>query len=365
MSRNRVTLVTSIVVAFGLSFVAVPAAGYKISIKGRFHERFTVLAERCLPVDGSFPLKCAVPASRKAFTDTPWHEGEYWRASRWPDDPTRQTSSTGLFKFLGTVGMDQCIRYVGPFNDFPGLTCNSHYGTLQFFHSMASIQPGETVAGGALEPAKQTVGKMLDWAGFSAEVAMGRLGNQNYCVTVRALPFAGNSLAPPSFPYCDSWTVATFYGFTCRHLLNSKKCPAELPDAEIRRAATGALLHMVQDSYSRSHAGRGEQIPDGPYDRAEVRCQAISSFYRYDRKQKENHGDADRAPSFATDCASAAVMDPITASARIIWFVRNGCDSTWVQDLVFWGVIRNSPTAIPQDSEACHHPLNKGRMMPT
>jgi hypothetical protein len=302
--------------------LATPAGGYKISIKGRWHERMTVLAERCLPADGAFPIKCPLPASQKAFMAGSWMEGRYWKASRWSDDPTRQTSSAGLGKFLINVGINRCINYIGPFNDFPGLLCNGHYGTMQFLHSMGSVNPGETVSGATGESAELTIRKMGDWADLSYRVASTPgLAAQPYCPIVRAYDAAGSALGPKRFPFCNSWTVDTLYGFRCSNPLNSKSCKPYVGEAEVRRAAVGALLHMVQDSYSRSHAGRNEKLTYGPYDAAEVRCRPITAFYRYDLRQAKSHADADGAPGFASECSDPKAMDPITASARIIWLV--------------------------------------------
>jgi hypothetical protein len=323
----------------------------------------TVLAERCLATS-QIPTKCALPSSRRAFKAVPYREGRFWSASRWSDDPTRQSTSPGLFKFLVNVGIDNCAGYINDVNDYPGVLCNGHYGTMQFLHSMASVAPGETVDSAAPEPFEETREKVLGWTEFAYGIATDVPLTDPYCASVRKLGAAGTALAPARFPYCGQWSAGSLFGFRCGHPLTSTTCETDIPEGEIRRAAMGALLHMIQDSYSRSHTGRGEDIPLGPYKdpngrvpAAQVRCQPIQAFYRYTMKQKKAHGVADKAPEFSSDCAGAAVMDPITAGARMIWLVDNKCDASWARNLIAEGVIAGRPAPIPRNAPACQAPV--------
>jgi len=326
---------------------------------GRFHERMTVLSERCLMYAlGSFPLKCPVPASQKAFLDTPWNEGRYWHDARWSDDPTRQSDGSGLFKFGRNVAIDGCVNYIGPWNTNPGLLCNGHYGTMQFFHSMASLEPGQTVAEAPDPSFETTADKIIGWTAFAFGVATGAPGPEKpFCEAARAYPAAGPALAPATFPECGKWAVRQFFGFRCSKPFTSKGCNVAVADADIPRVATGALLHMIQDSYSRSHTGRGEpRLPakgDGSFEKPQVRCRAVNVFYRYTLAQKKVHGAYDQAPEFLPECNVRDAMDPITAGARMIWLVENRCDASWAKDLIREGVIGNHPTRIPADAAAC------------
>lgn len=341
--------------ALALIVPAVPTSAYNISILGRYHERMTVLAERCAAAPAA-PVKCAVPASPRAFTSVPPREGNYWKASRWSDDPTRQGTPAGFLKILRNTARDHCVDYINGFNAFPGLLCNGHYGSLQFLHAMASLEPGETVEGAAPEPFDVTVRKMKGWTALAFDVASGRLAlGAPYCASVREYGATGAALAPANFPYCGSWSVRTLFGFTCANPFSSGTCRVNISDAGVRRSAAGALVHMIQDSYSRSHAGRGETLPFGPYRSAQVRCRPVDAFYRYSLEQKENHSDADKAPTFE-GCAGKSVMDPITASARMIWLVRNGCDASWAVALVGEGVIANRMPAVPASVAQCQKP---------
>jgi hypothetical protein len=261
-----------------------------------------------------------------------------------------------VVKFLLNVGIDKCVNYIGEFNDFPGVLCSGHYGTMQFLHAQASLAPGETVRNAKPEPFDVTRQKMVGWTEFAFKVATGALPTGDpYCASVREFGVAGAALAPQSFPYCGNWTVGSLFGFKCDHPLTSSTCSRDVPEAEIRRAATGALLHMIQDSYSRSHTGRGESLPVGPYKNPgpQVRCQPVQEFYRYTLEQKKAHSKADKVPTFLPECTRSDTMDPITASARIIWLVDNGCDASWAKDVVAEGVIGNRNTAPPTSVAEC------------
>jgi hypothetical protein len=86
---------------------------------------------------------------------------------------------------------------------------------------------------------------------------------------------------------------------------------------------------MIEDSYSRSHTGRAEINPDGksgPY-RPVVDCEPVQAFYDYG-VNKPRHPKADKFPEFAPSCqAGRAVLDPITAGARMIDFIAKGDDT--------------------------------------
>ena len=309
----------------------------------------TSAAVDCLARSERVPDKCTLPTAEHPLRDQREHGRPYRKETRWPDDPTRQSSSAGLIKFLANVGADRCLRYVGQ-ERFAGLLCNSHYGDLQFFHSMASTATGASDP--STEPFEETRAKMLGWTALAYGVATGQLsGNAPFCPTVRAFGAAGAALAPERFAFCGTWTIASLFGQTCRNPLNSRTCRQNNDAEAIRRTAIGAMLHMIQDSYSRSHAGRGEDAPNGPYERAEVRCAPITAFYRYSVEQKQNHPAADLEPVFATSCSTGGSLDPITPSARMIWLVDHRCHVSWAVDLIDRGVIANRATRLPAPEE--------------
>jgi hypothetical protein len=346
---------TAVVTACALILCTTPIHAYNVILKGRSHEKITAAAVDCLKNTSGYPEKCPLPTAENSLDKQQERGRRYRKDVRWPDDPTRQTSGPGLAKFLVNVGADNCLQYVGT-QRFAGLLCNSHYGSLQFLHAMAS---GTTNAEGlpSTEPIESTRNKMLEWTRLAFDVSTGTIpASAPFCDTVRRYGAAGEALAPEGFAFCGSWSIASLFGQRCSNPFMSTTCRQNNNPEKIRRTALGAVLHMIQDSYSRSHAGRNEHLPTGPYEKAEVRCEAVTAFYSYSLEQKVNHADADMTPAFALSCASPAATDPITASARMIWLSENGCDSSWAVDLVAQGVLANRSTATPS-AEECRRPI--------
>lgn len=303
---------------------SMPASAYKISALGRVHERMTQLAEECdrSGTSDTQRLRCTLPVDRKAFSNVKWKSAENWSTVRWPDDPTKQALTTGGLKFVANVGFDACRRHIARAL-YAGIMCHSHYGRLQFMHGM-------TPSAGMDFATTRTL--VLDWARFAFGVSSGRIATgADFCRVAREHPKQlADALAPDDFPFCSSggpegWRVHSLFTFRCRNMISSKRCLSSGgdPDGEARAAARGALLHLIQDSYSQSHAARGGVDPDGPY-RPMIVCQPVTAFYDYN----VNHGThraADSLPSIDPGCRTAgAILDPVTASARMLRYLREG-----------------------------------------
>lgn len=327
----------------GIALLA-PASAFNISAKGRVHERLSRLAELCL--EAGQQAKCPLPADQRAFEKVDWKKGKYWRAVRWPDDPTDQARSVSVVKFAINAGLGRCEKYVGTGKPFGGLMCNSHYGNFQFMHTMKSSADETT------EVTKVTIGA---WTLFAYRVANGRIDLEaNYCDTIRAQgPSLSAALAPPDFPFCEdrqdngksfkAWSVRTLFTFKCRNPVSSAVCKetvGEAGRAQARLAATGALLHLIQDSFSSSHTGRSVINPTGPYS-AIVDCAAVHAFYFY-TANKKNHPAADKKPRFKENCGTKApVLDPVTASAQMLGLIEHSAegDEAAAVELVMYSVL--------------------------
>jgi hypothetical protein len=313
-----------VVVGFLLAAAcAAPLPAFKISVLGRVHERMTRLAEQCdrSPVDTE-SLRCDLPIDRKAFSSVKWKLAENRFTVRWPDDPTDQALTTGGVKFVVNVGFDNCRRHLAR-DVYAGIMCHSHYGDLQFMHAM-------TPRSGVDFATTRTL--VLDWARFAFGVSTGRIGGgEDFCQAARRQPERlARALAPERFPFCGAegrprWLVSSFFTFRCDGLFSSGKCKTGGgdPEGDARAAARGALLHLIQDSYSQSHTARAVNDPDGPYEAA-ITCQRVTAFYDYN----VNHGShkpADSLPRIDEGCrAGGPVLDPITASARMLRYLREG-----------------------------------------
>lgn len=320
-------------ILFLLTFmpISAPVNGYNISAKGAVHERITRLAEYCAKLE-PMPVRCSLPRTQSGFSDVDWKSGTYTRAVRWPDDPTHQGNILGIVKFAINAGLGKCVDYLNPGQPFAGLMCNSHYGKFQFMHAMSSSDK---------ETNKQTRELILAWSKFTFGVASRRIpADAPFCETVRMEggPLA-EVLAPKEFPYCEdrvtaratypAWKVRTLFVLSCRNPFSSATCSEAIGDPAnelARRNATGALLHLIQDSFSRSHASRAQDNARGPY-LSQIDCAPVRKFYLYSLN-KRYHGAADKPPVFSPECGDQSrILDPITASARILRGIAVGDQS--------------------------------------
>lgn len=260
---------------------------------------------------------------------------------------------------LGLHFLTGCSRAFGSGRaiDQVGLLCSSHYGRLQFMHAQATLEDREH--DGA------TRQNIIAWADFAFKAATdAQFRGQNYCAAVDALraldqrglrvalSFSNESLCQQRsrrfrggrIGTYRPWTVRTLFALHCPNPAQELACwerSGDYGDESARFAAIGALLHLVQDSYSQSHVARvpeGESMPpaNGPF-RPRVVCRAPSAYYDYQeqnlplrnaegRTGSDAHKAADFRPALDPSCrmADRKVDDIITASAAVLYYVRRG-----------------------------------------
>jgi hypothetical protein len=241
-------------------------------------------------------------------------------AVKWPDDPTAEVAGSSIAKF-GTKMLGACAKYRDGINN--GLLCNSHYGTLQFFHAMASVDG---------EPTGDTQQKVLEWASFLYGVASGKIPvEQSYCEYFsRETTKIATYLRPQDFFACTAakpWTIRTLFSFKCKNPLSSTTCTEKLDSRTARVNALGALLHVVQDSYAEGHTARGNcaESQNAKLRISQVACNPIRQFHSYNLQDSGKHRLADAAPVWGTTCSTATqVEDPILSSAKVLWHVQHG-----------------------------------------
>lgn len=299
------------------------------------HEAMTGLAEVCFrnsPDPSRPPKDCwTYGALAKSFVlKRPFSALQ--EAVRWPDDPTRQGNGFTYPK-LGLSLRNGCPIQTAamPAIDQAGLLCSSHYGRLQFLHAMRSPDDRSDA---------DTRASILDWARFAYEVAAGdsKLIGSDLCAAVSgrghlatAMEFADQSLCHQrrsrwrTYP---PYTVRTFFTLRCSNMFSSRRCWEQSSangDEAARIAATGALLHLVQDSYSQAHTSRsvgGSVNEKGPFE-AKVVCRPPTTFFNYSGQNHDEHGRADLPPARDSSCNDGAIDDPITASATVLWHLEN------------------------------------------
>lgn len=330
-----------------LALQSTSAAAYNISLKGRVHERLTRLAELCLEkAGGALPTRCDVTAIEGGRKMKGW-KSDIALSSRWSDDPTRQIGGVSGFKFAINAGKT-CKDWFkgGPAagdGAYGGLLCGTHYGPLQFWHAMRSSDT---------ETTGETRAKMLDWVDVAYKVATGRIGgSENYCTFFKGRPAISSAMVPANFPYCadrpgnanrgrgyPAWRVHTLFSMRCRDPIFSTTCDEAIGErgaALARRNAGGALLHLIQDSFSQSHVARGAS-PGARSFVPRIVCAPAAAFAFYNGQIEAgvDHGSADKYPLVdAGTCREGSrIHDPVTASAVILWHIRASSDPDYVQD---------------------------------
>ncbi|KAK7211149.1 hypothetical protein V2G26_018327 [Clonostachys chloroleuca] len=162
---------------------------------------------------------------------------EFFRGVIWPDDPRcllfndRQHNNRDYGKGLEWL---EEFKFGEPWT----MTRRSHFGDLQFLHSMGSAVG---------EKPEVTREKLLMWMGVMYRLSLGQDDvSENDSVT-KHLP---ESLFPRS-----EWTSVSL-----RTLLVASTPSYRLTD--IRRRALGVCLHIIQDSYAVSHTKRHLRNPE-------------------------------------------------------------------------------------------------------
>jgi hypothetical protein len=111
----------------------------------------------------------------------------------------------------------------------------SHFGDMQFLHSMASSEK---------ERAGETKQKIMAWAEFMYKIALDQITR-------------GTSIKKTGIPGIDS--LFTYRYDTVQTLFVSDAPREYKADENLHLFAMGVLIHMVSDSFSDSHVEREEQ----------------------------------------------------------------------------------------------------------
>lgn len=162
------------------------------------------------------------------------------------------------------------------------LLLRSHFGDMQFLHSMASIDK---------EPAAVTREKIIMWAEFTWRVA---LGEYPLSKRVKDIPISGLS----NFFENKGWSILDLFSLGNPHVRK--------PD-NMSELAFGSLLHMVEDSFTGAHTERA--VPD-----AKEKCKGtirehlapgrIVEFHFYVQQDPKKHEVDDTRSAFSTHWSS-------------------------------------------------------------
>jgi hypothetical protein len=214
------------------------------------------------------------------------------RGAYWNDDPSRliwkpddEKPSIGGTWFQYFRNARESIGYgryyiLTDIHDPLTLTARSHFGDLQFLHSMAHRDN---------EAAKHTLMKIMRWARFTYEVALGHI--------------------PPNMQLSNiDSLLSQFTGIsTVSDLFNNNN--TDIPDV-----ALGSLLHLIQDSYAAGHVERKSGSEPG------FSKGLIVSFHSYRNQIVSCHSADDDLPVDLEEDCQLTGKDPITIGAKIIKF---------------------------------------------
>lgn len=304
-----------------------PAAAYQIEPYAAIHEAMTALAEDCVfQYAGDEPYDCSgYYAEHLAYySRLHYRSAVYLRpiASRWPDDPERMLEGAGAIRFgLGYLSCGGRIRD-RPGIDRVGLLCSMHGGQLSFAHAMRSRTD---------ESRDETLAAILDWVDFTYRAAGGEMPyDRGFCSYFEERGGPAGAALLSGFRSCGrsgdgagGWTVATLFVRHCIYLIaGCREARGDEARREMRAAALGALLHLVQDSFSQGHVRR-----TGTGEPFESRITCLPAIEFLDITLQRRHVDGDRLPLLDESCEDPAVRlvdDPVTASARLLWMFDHG-----------------------------------------
>jgi hypothetical protein len=234
---------------------------------------------------------------------------------------------------------------------------------LQFLHAQASREDRAEASEHGGGKTALTRRLILAWARFAYRAATDKsFRDTNYCDALKAsdtdetlrarLAFSDETWCQrrrktfwgiPLFGHYEPWTVKTLFSLQCSNPIQEKRCwerSGRHGDDTARMAAIGALLHLVQDSFSQSHVARvpvggAARGPRGPFEPWVV-CSRPSAYYDYEEQNlaepddegnvvEDPHAKADFAPRLDPNCKdpkNRAADDVITASAAVLYYTR-------------------------------------------
>lgn len=296
-------------------------------ISADVHEKITKHAYLCARVAQDIEAPC--PNNQPTLTTT--QEAQLKRLNwgvEWNDDPNNLIRTNLVSVWLYWLN-DAHKRQTEITTEF-ALEYRSHYGDLQFLHAMASR--GET--------AEQTQKNIVNWVQFAYEVATGRIK-----------PSTTLGQLQGNFPFAKHFHGAK-QGWTVRQLFTNvgdfKRMYADvtIDDSGIADIAAGALLHTLEDSFSKSHVTR---LTSTEPDESEY---SVTRWNNYSEQNTKCHQNADLPPEWL-DNDEAANQPVVRWSAELLR--RIDARQPWTPEVanfvtnkVFAQAKRTSPVVCPQ-----------------
>lgn len=318
--------------------------------KHGIHEAMTLASVAC-EAEGSADIKrCKQPTLETLWSQ--WRDGGKLSASdfvrelvegvRWPDDPLRvvhQLSTVGKANLL----FSDCKRWIKgkKFGVCTNRFCQSHFGSLQMLHAM---NPGGMTQ-------QQVQERIFLWAQLMYRLASRELPDSALVSAEAAglfpceecpLIYEGSTLREVLHAHCN----------TLRNMTSIKRCPT-YAGGDSAHIALGALLHLIQDSYSRAHVAR----PTTNFDCSTpaIVCAPVLVYQDYWHQVPKLHSQADGWPAWDPSCSAAdsAVHDPVTAGAWILRALKTRAQWAVVERYLKEHVFLTAPPRTPPQDVSC------------
>lgn len=243
---------------------------------GPVHEKLTSIAEICARGGQCKNTKL----SFIKYDESPLIAGV-----RWNDDPLDLIpgSEKGFLKrFRGGKKASDKKKDI---NHRYSMLSRSHFGDMQFLHSMAN-KDGEDVL--------DVIPRILLWAEFTYSIAIGKIDTDDYLADTLVGEYYPNGKGE-----CDKQGNPT-----CVSNLFDPWGEYRRQGISIREIALGSLLHMVQDSFTKSHTNRDSEG-------------RIVGFYSYVNQDDVLHSTEDGEPEWITK-EKWPLLNPVSVSEKIL-----------------------------------------------
>ena len=257
------------------------------------HERMSVMAYLC-----ANNQKDGEPCPGDRSLPAPQFDGDraLVQGSRWNDDPNNLFPGRAAVTWVFWMGDAERLVKAKGIQRIDPLLYRSHFGDLQFLHAMSGT--GDTNA--------RTRDKVLAWSRFAYDVATGRIPPSATLGSLTDYDFARHFDGTRK----ASWTVRRLF-LNLRDYKNGELAGSD--SADVPMIALGALLHTIEDSYSRSHATRA-----GAEDAARSQSGPVRAFLDYTQQKGGCHGAADLEADWLEDGSATAADNPVFHGAWII-----------------------------------------------
>lgn len=214
----------------------------------------------------------------------------------WSDDPNQNLYKGRQVVWLGYMYDAEKRAKSGNYkiDDRYMMQYRSHYGDMQFLHSMATKDG---------EDATVTKQNILMWAEFLYQIATGKIGRETTFNQVSVIGLSN------FFNRQSDWQL---------QWILQPRFRLSRPD-DFSEHGLGILLHLIQDSFSAAHVDRDFASTE------KCRSGQISQFFSYTNQNSKLHGMADTWSGYGLSKFPQGA-NPIDVGAEIIWFARRKAD---------------------------------------